>query len=613
MEIKKCPYYKDEEYTGFVVEYRGDFTGEIAKVDFACGAVLTDSLAVVYARELDLSRVLKEVPSIIFVEALSLYSLQNTSPNDIDNIQKIKINPYLNLNGKGVVVGIIDSGINYLNKEFMREDDTSRIISIWDQSLDSDETSTEYIGKVYTNSEINEAIKVNRLGNDPYSIVQSKDEVGHGTKMAGIIGARGYNKDIEGIANDCEFAVVKLAESYYAKKIMRVNNLQQKPIYNNTEILAGVVHLYKLSRKIRKPIVIYLGVGSTAGSHDGNNITAKFITSITNKSSVVFVAGTGNLGNSEGHTTGYVKSVGDTYVTELVIPKEIEYFNLNIWIQKPNAMSLSITSPLGEIVSFSKPKVLSIDEKKFYLSNTIVRVVEYDPENFTGNQLFNIFFRSIKPGIWKLNLTGDYITNGRYDIWLTEQALMPEGVKFLKPNPYNTLTVPSTAVNVVTVAYYGDENSSAIAESGRGFNTNGLINPDIATVGKNVLTTSVEGTGTDVVSGSSVATSVIAGVCALILQWAVSDKNDITINSTKLRSLLIYSAQREKNGKYPNEENGYGKLDFFALFRILSGNYTRNKKVEKVEYEEYIVNSLYIRVPKDLLADSGGDDDESRI
>lgn len=131
-ENRFCNIYLDENYLHYVVEYRGDFQGTVDKLDYVCGFAITDTLGVVAVQENNLPKLRKEVPEIIFVEARSIYTLQDINPSDIDNISNVKINPYLNLTGKGILVGMIDSGINYLNQEFIREDDTSRIVSIWD-------------------------------------------------------------------------------------------------------------------------------------------------------------------------------------------------------------------------------------------------------------------------------------------------------------------------------------------------------------------------------------------------------------------------------------------------------------------------------------------------
>ena len=587
-----CDKYLDENYLHYVVEYRGEFEEQIKNLDYVCGVAITETLGVVAVESGNLEKLRRDVPAIIFLEARSIYTLQEIDPSNAGNINRVKINPYLNLTGRGILVGLVDSGINYLNQEFIREDDTSRIISIWDQTIQRKEKISFKYGTVYNNEEINEAIKVYRNGGDPYSIVNSKDEIDHGTKMAGIIGARGYNGKMEGIARDCDFLVVKLLQSPNYKKILRENNLPQVPAYSNAEVLAAIEYLRKTAKELQRPLIIFLGVGSHDGSHDGYNITARFITSLASREGIVFVAGTGNGGSAEGHASNLIKNIGETDTVELNISKPMKSLEFYIWIQKPDKMSLNIIDPAGEETGFLNSKIYSVERKDFYLLNTHLEVRGYDPENFTGHQVFILSFTDIKSGIWKIRLKGEYITRGRYDIWLPDKSLLPEGTRFLKVSPYTTLTIPATANKVITVSYYDSINNSIVASSGKGFNSNYIINPDLAADGIGILTTSGIDNSIVQVSGSSAATAIVAGAACLLAQWQIMDKKYSGLYSIKLRSLLIYSAKRERNYVYQNEDLGYGKLNLLDVFTVIGGRY-RNSE----EYVEYYINNLFVRYP----------------
>lgn len=606
MESKVCKKYLDENYESYVVEYRGDFVGQMANVDYACGHPITDTLGVIAVQRDDLNRLRNDVPAIIFIEARSIYVLQNISPSDVDRINEVKINPYLNLTGRQVIVALLDTGVNYLNREFIREDDTSRILGIWDQSIESDRSPKTYIGTTYTNDEINQAIQAQLRGEDPYAIVPSRDEVGHGTEMAGIIGARGYNGEMQGIANDCDFIVIKLLETPNYKKVLRENNLPIVPVYNNTEILAAVEYARQTARSYNRPLIVYFGVGSNEGSHDGYNITARYITNLAGRTGTVYVAGTGNQGNAEGHVRRFLQNAGEVVTVEMNISKELRYFSFYIWVQKPSRVSLSIISPRGEDTGYLVNQIDSVTIRNFYLIDTQLKVQGYDPESLTGHQVFILYFDNIKPGIWKFRIRADIVSNGRVDIWLPPREVLPEGTRFLEPNPENTLTIPSTARDIVSVAHYNGDTNAIMAESGKGFDTNRFIRPDIATVGTNVLTISRDGNRVIPVSGSSVATAIVAGAAALLIQWALIDQNDISISSGKARSLFIYGAERELGTIYPNEAFGYGKMDLQEIFNILSGIY-RNNVNEDSFYEESEMGDLFIRTPKNIRLIRGGE------
>ena len=200
---------------------------------------------------------------------------------------------------------MVDTGIDYLNEEFIREDGTSRIVSIWDQTIPDTEDQSVYIGVTYSNEQINNAINASKNNEDPYQIVPSKDDVGHGTKIAGVIGARGYNGSFQGVAQDSNFVIVKLFESINFKNILQENGVEYTPVYNAAEVLAAIEYLKNFAINTKQPMVIYIGVGTTEGSHDGNNLISRYLTSVGTTRGIVSVAGVGNEGAAEGHASGY--------------------------------------------------------------------------------------------------------------------------------------------------------------------------------------------------------------------------------------------------------------------------------------------------------------------
>lgn len=613
-ELRDCNLYYDPETLNYLIQYKGNFKEKIDKISYACGDIITETIGVISVRSKDLDRLLREIPEIIFHSFRVMYVLQDISPSSVDNINNIKINPYLNLTGKNVLIGIVDTGIDYLNEEFIREDNTSRIISIWDQTIMNNTDNSVYMGQTFSNDQINNAIMAYRNNEDPYKIVPVRDDIGHGTKVAGIIGAKGYNNQFQGIAPDSNFVIVKLFESPNYGNQLKENGIEYVPVYGDAEIVAGLEYLKRIAIEQKNPMVIYLGVGSSEGCHDGTNLISRYVSSLGSNRGLCFVTGSGNEGDSQGHASGYIKTLGDVKVVDLKIPRELKTFNFNIWVRRPNAASINVISPTGESSSIIKAKIGTVQTIKFVFLSTTMTVRYYNPESFTGHQVIRVEFLNIKPGIWSFNLIGEYITDGRFDIWLPPKNTLPENTVFLEPDPFNTITMPSEAVNVVTVAYYGN-NNSLIAASGKGFNTNNLINPDISTIGINILTTKVSG-GVTTFSGSSAAAAIVAGACALILQWGIVDGNDLTMYTIKVRSYLIYGAFRNQLFAYPNRENGYGDLDLLGTFNVISRTYRQNQRENSLnnnnsletEFLEYYINNLFIRI-----SNTHGGIDESKF
>lgn len=592
MYRKHCDYYSDPNYNEYLIEYRGDFHEEISKVSYACGDILNRKFAIISVKSTQLNQLLIDVPSILFVNFRNMYVLESTSAESTSNFEPYKLNPYLLLSGTGVIVGIVDTGIDYLNKEFILENGISRIETIWDQSAPTTTDESVFIGASYSNEQINKALDASRENKDPYEIVPSKDTIGHGTKLAGIIGARGYNNEFRGIAHDCTFAIVKLLESASFKRDLMLNGINV-PVYNNSEIVAGLEYLRQYAAKVHKPIIILLGLGATDYSHDGTTLFSRYVNDLATYRGLVVVTGTGNEADSEGHTSGNILNTGEIKTSELKIVQPLNNLTFRIWIRKSNKFDLNVISPSGQSSKFINTKIKYTEKINYLLEDTSLTINFYVPDNITGLQVIKLSFSNIKPGIWSIQLRGDYVTDGRYDIWLPPAQTLPPDTKFLRPDPNNTLTIPSAAKKVIAVGYYNQTNNSIASASGNGYPLNSYIKPDVVAPGINILTTSINNSITTI-SGSSAAAAIAAGACALLVQWGIVDKNDPTMYSTKIISYLITGASRINNYVYPNQFWGYGVLDFNGIFNTLTGK----RLFLENNYIEYYVNNLFVRLPK---------------
>lgn len=595
--------FNDPYYQHYLVEYRGDILGQVSKLSYICAAILNDKYAAIAIKEEDLPKIQKDVPAIIFIKFRTMNVLQQISYLDAANISNIKINPYLSLNGRGVLIGIVDTGIDYLNKEFIKEDDTSRIVALWDQTLPTDASKNVYIGTTYSQEDINKAILASMQNQDPYAIVPSKDENGHGTHIASIAGARGYDKSIEGVANDCEFVVVKLLPAPGFTRINNDNGITNVLTYTPTEIVAGIEFISNIANSQNRPVVILLSTGSTEESHDGNIIFTRYLNNISSSRATAVVCSFGNQGAANGHASGTLNNIGETKTSELSIPREMRHLLFRVWVRKPGKVSLNVISPSGQASQFIMPKIRTYRTVKYIKENTTLNVSIFTPEEVTGNQMLVLDFSDIKPGIWKIKIRSQHDDSVRYDMWLPPKEVLPEGTQFLNPDPYVTFTVPSASRSSTSVSFYDQTLNSITPESGKGFSLDEIIKPDLTAPGINLKVTSPGGK-TAFVSGSSCAGAVVAGAIALIFQWGVIDKNDPSMNAIKAKCYLLYGTGKRDIDTYPNREWGWGKLDLEGTFNFISGN---RGYIDSSNYIEYFSNDLFVRIPKDL----GGDFFES--
>ena len=579
-----------------LVEVTGESNlNDVLKIPDVSGVMIASNLAVIITPANKINEISNIVLRIVNIEVSTILTLNSISPLEASGAPVFNNNPYLRLNGRGVLVGIIDTGIDYLNKEFQREDDTTRIVRIWDQTIQGDKDIYDLkYGTEYTEDQINQAISLQTSGGDPYSIVPSKDDIGHGTRLAGIIGGRGINPDLKGAAPDCQFVIVKLSRATKVELDAAVIDKTDVPSYTPWSALLALRYIIAVARELKRPVVVFEPLGSNMGSHIGNGIVEQSINNYSSQSGTVVVVPTGNQGNTDTHTEGIIESAGDIKDIEIRVGEKQKNLPIEIWVNKPNRVKLSIVSPSGEVIDNLEAKNTNNERIKFLYEGTEMIVNFTSPELSTGDSLIFIRAYNLKAGIWKFRLTGQYIVDSKYYAWIPQRELIDSETKFLNSVGYTTLTLSSTSSGAISVAYYNQDDNSVISESGRGYTRYGMIKPDIAAGGFNAIVTNPGG-GTAVISGSSVAGAVVAGCCALILQWAVVDKNYPDIYAAQIKTYIISGAKGRPGDVYPNKEWGYGMFDMQGVFDRIRETY--NPRSDE-DYEEYKVNNLFIRMPK---------------
>lgn len=588
--------YLSNDYQELIVEYQGDLDKALSNLDYICIVGKFLNYAIISVRPDKVTQLFRDISQIVYDLETSMFTLNAISPVQAANITTISNNPYLDLKGQGVVVGLIDTGLDYMNKEFQNEDDTTRIISIWDQTIQTGTPPKGFVyGTEYSREQINQAIALAKNNGDPKTIVPSTDDNGHGTAAAGIVGARGKESEVVSAVPLCEFMVVKLRQAKQINKNIMAAEKDGVAVYQNTDIIFALQYLYKKAAEINKPMVVFLPLGSARGGHDGSSSLEQYIDELSNRRGFVVVVGVGNEGDSETHVGGEIKKSGDIAILELNVAEGEKQLYFQIWGRRPDKYSIGMVSPSGESIETIPSKLGESELVNFVFEGTEVFVRYRLPEERTGDELIEIKMSKITPGIWQFKLVGDYIVDGRYDAWIPQRALLANGTRFLNSTSYNTLTIPSTSFLGITCGYYNQNDNSLVSTTGRGFTRDGRVRPDLVCGGINVITTAVGG-GTTTVSGSSIATAVLAGAVAILLQWGIVEKKDPTMFAVKIRDYLIRGTRKRGGDIYPNVQLGYGFLDMVGVFQAIKSNFSANASRD-INMDK---SGIYIRIPKEL-------------
>ena len=547
--------YSSEENTWeLIVKYSGD----LEQIREALNISITELLygyAIVVIKE-NLIPQLLQYEQIEYVEKPKrlLFSIRNGL--NVSCIRPVHNQPY-NLTGKGVIVGIIDSGIDYSHPDFRNEDGTTRILYIWDQTQPGNPPEGYDIGTLYTREQINEALKASTLA-ERMQIVPTTDLSGHGTHVAGIAAGNGRASQglNRGVAFESDLIIVRLGASIG----------QSFP--KTTQLMQGLDFIIRTATNLTQPVSVNMSFGNNYGSHAGTSLIESYIDTISNVGRSSIAVGTGNEGASGRHTEGVVRN-GEQQVIEFVVNEHEQALNLQLWKNFYDVMNISIRSPEGiEVASLTS--ILGV--YTYVLGRTTVYVYYGEPSPYSVLQEVYMEFvakdDTITPGIWTITLTGTKIVDGNYYMWLpTSEALNPE-TRFLSPSVETTLTIPSTASAVLTVGAY-DSNTDSIAPfSGRGYTLLKQAKPDLVAPGVNI-TSAAPGGGYTSKSGTSMATPFVTGSAALLMEWGIVRGNDPYMYSEKVKAYLIASARElAPYSVYPNEAIGYGALCLADSFRL---------------------------------------------
>lgn len=538
---------------GINIIFNEQFESDLLKLDIKNKFIkISNSYGVIFLKNFKDIESINNLKSIKRMEYTTfLVPLANTSPsakNGVSAVEEIGAKYFHNnsnvpITGRGVIIGIVDTGIDYLHPDFIYEDDTSKILYLWDQSKEGNPPKNYCIGTEYSNNQINEAIK-----NKDTDLC--KDEDGHGTMISGIISGMGkLNQEYIGVAPESELIVVKLK---------KINNL-----YTNAMVFAANKYIVDKANELNKPVVLAI----TLGGNFLTGIVDRRISPVTYFSQgISIVSAAGNEGDTQTHASGKLSFTGEEKEVVIEIVEKEKNLQLQLWISKPDKVNVSISSPSGEISK--EPPVVNYTESTglFDLEGTEYTIRYNYPTTFSGQEFVQIHLKNATSGLWTIKLKGERIINGVYNMFLPNNVLLNKGTKFRESDPFYTINYPATNEDFITVGGYDSINKSLWKGSSRGDNLQGNQSPDIVAPSVNIIAPYPNNSyGT--ITGTSAGSAHVVGAIALYLQYTLVDGNyKQKAYSQMIRTYLAAGAKKNSSIKYPNESFGYGILDIRGMF-----------------------------------------------
>ena len=451
------------------------------------------------------------------------------------------------LTGEGILVGIVDSGVDYFHPDFRNEDGSTRILRLWDQSVAGNPPKGYVSGTEYTKEEIDEALALGET--EGRRLVPSGDFSGHGTAVLGIAAGNGRASDgvNRGVAYRSDLLVVKMG------------NPRENSFPRTTELMEGIDYLIRQAVKMRKPIVINVSFGNNYGSHRGDSLLENYIDTVAAMGRTVIVTGTGNNGSQPWHAGGILQQ-GKTEEIQLAVGAFEPTLNVQLWKDYEDEMEIYLESPSGERIG---PLYERLGPQRHLLENIELLIYYGKPGPYQLSQEIYIDFipegNYVDSGVWKVLLSGKRVRSGQYFLWLPGGNVLNRGTGFYSPRAVGTLTIPSTAGKVISVGAYDSRQNAYADFSGRGSQFLPIRKPDLAAPGVSI-SAPVPGGGYATVTGTSFAAPFVSGSAALLMEWGIVKGNDPFLYGEKVKAYLRKGAQSVGGyEEYPNVEVGWGE------------------------------------------------------
>lgn len=548
--------------------YQGDIESAFKSNNIDEYMVLTPQLATIYVPDNFNENKLNNIAEVAWWhESIPLSSMIEIT-NNLENGESVTVasgtdyinkNPYTNVRGRGILVAIIDSGIDYLHPDFIDKEGNSKIVSLWDQESNKGKPPKGMIfGSEFTNEDINKAIKDNDK-------TLSVDTTGTGTLAAGIVAGNGrLNPLYTGVAPESKLIVVKLKAYEGTYKKGKIN-------YTNSDFLAAIKYVTDISIRENKPLVVNLTIGAMSSSTTNTNILEVF--NVLSRSGVFVVSGAGNEGNTDIHYSGKFNSINE--VDDVIIQiGEQENIDIVMNTVGPNKISAMLISPAGEAgytIKYSPDDFKYTG--KFNLENTSYSMKYIYPYIASGAQRLEIKLNNVKPGVWTLRLMPEVITSGEYDIYLPNKNIISKDSRFLDPDSVATLTMYAAGVNIITIGTYNDKTDSIWLGSSKGPVRGRGIKPDIVAPGVDIISTYINSsynTGT----GTGVSSSIVSGVVALLSEYLMDQSLTPrgSLFTQVMKTYLMLGATKKPIYTYPNISQGYGILNLQKTIEEIANN-----------------------------------------
>ncbi len=572
-----------DDYIGFGLPNRGSEEEVAALLRADCVRRVSDNLVFAYFYYPEEERDRSVFPFGIIQKCYGLLSEEELAAS---GVLQVREGPFTNLRGSGVLLGFVDTGINFADEVFRSADGSTRLVGLWDQTMeevqDQNVLDLAFYGREYTAEEINRALR----SENPYEVIPSRDENGHGSALVRVAAASeqrtgrfplrntggtaqsetgstpeqqraSVQNPYGGVAPLVSIAMVKLRQ---AKPHLR--DFYQIPdnafCAAEEDIIYGIEWLLSVAGRENLPLVVCVALGSNQGNHTGQTVLSRYLNDVARYPGVCVCAAAGNEGGSGHHFYGNAPGEGYEEV-EINVEEGVEGFTTELWAVDPDIFTIEIISPAGEVIPRIQGRPTFNRQYRLYFEGGTIRIQSNLFDQSVGTQGIWIQFAEPAAGVWRIRVYGEGEFSRAFHMWLPITPFLSGETAFLRPDPYVQICDPGAAGEVLTFTAYDAISGSLYTKASYGYTADNKIKPDLAAPKGELL---FEGTG--------MATAFGAGCAALLFEAAIREEAYVILDTLVIKRLFTASAARDGR-EYPNREWGYGKLDVYGVFTRAPG------------------------------------------
>lgn len=546
------------DYKGFGLPNRGSDEEVMQLLQADCVRRVSENLVYAYFYypvEEDGGR---EYPFGIMPKCYGLLSEEELAAS---GVLLLRENPYTNLYGSGVLLGFVDTGINFADELFRNADGSTKLSALWDQTLNNEDSlpQTEtgmdavageeevgqegtaayaFYGQEFSREQIDAALQAEA----PYDILASRDENGHGSALV---------RAAIQVAPLASIAMVKVKQ---AKPYLR--DFFQIPegafCAAEDDIIYGVEWLLSVARREQRPLVLCIALGSNQGNHTGRTPLSRYLNSVAQIPGVCVCVAAGNEGGSGHHFFGRV--TGEYEEAEINVGEDVEGFTVELWATEPDIFTVELISPAGEVIPRIQGRPTFNRQYSLYYEGGTIQIQSNLYDQTVGLQGIWIRFAGTAAGIWRIRVYAEGEFSKEYHMWLPITSFLSAENAFLRPDPYVQICDPGAAGEVLTFTAYDVIGDTLHPQASYGYTADNRIKPDLAAP-----------QGEELYAGTGMATAFGAGSAALLFEAAIQRAEYVILDTLVIKRLFIAAAERDRR-EYPNREWGYGRLDVYGVF-----------------------------------------------